>query len=440
MALSSSIWGWLDQRGLKSDASPEKLTQSLKAEGELKINAAERAELKGVALPRRLYGRLRRENVDIDFIKSLPALMDDTTEEAQKNKISDCLEKFLGVKPETYYALVKLDGDKMGAWLAGEEGRLPMKSRFHQSTLEALNRTDKLTNYLEALRPASPARHQEISTALNAFSLYLSRVVVEDLFMGKLIYAGGDDLLAMVAIHDLPGLMWTLRCAYSGTLPAGESPESFWRRIKGKGEFPLQLRNGFARWNKQLYRLMGEKASASLGVVITHHQSPLGRVLDDLNRAENAAKGTERDGFCITLDKRAGGRLQFVGRWNLEEGLGNSDLGLMLEVRDLIARQISRRAAYMIADILRDVPPQEEALAAIMTYQFKRQALEKKLEFGDLPIRLVHKAMKWENKQTSGDWPAPNQWLRDLILVAEFLAREGRIGNRRIGELYASPN
>jgi len=429
MALASSLWNWLDEQK-KPKLKPEDLVKNKKAEGELKINISERNWIKGVALPRSLYERLQKEKEeDIAFIKKLPALLDDTTEETEKNKLSESLEKYLGVKPETYYALIKMDGDKMGAWLAGEEGRMPMKMRFHRRTLEALGGTEKLHAYLEAPRPASPTRHQVISTALNAFSLNLARVVVEDLFMGKLIYAGGDDLLAMVAIQDLPGLMWVLRCAFSGTIPADMTQEHFWSRVKRKGkkDYQLQIKNGFARLNKQLFRLMGEKATASMGVVITHHQSPLTRVLDDLNRAEQMGKGSARDGFCITLDKRAGGTIHFYGQWKLDKGFENSDLGLLLEMRDLIAGKISRRAAYIIADILRDIPPQAETITAVLNYQFKRQSVDKDIELDNLPQRLAVKAIEKKQENPSQEWPAPNLWLRNLILVAEFLAREGRI-------------
>jgi hypothetical protein len=27
------------------------------------------------------------------------------------------------------------------------------------------------------------------------------------------------------------------------------------------------------------------------------------------------------------------------------------------------------------------------------------------------------------------EWPSPNRWLRDLLLTAEFLAREGRVAS-----------
>src|SRR5574341_265860 len=50
------------------------------------------------------------------------------------------LDAFLGGKAESYYALVLMDGDKLGAWLAGDEGRQKMERRFHVNTVAALKR------------------------------------------------------------------------------------------------------------------------------------------------------------------------------------------------------------------------------------------------------------------------------------------------------------
>ena len=73
-----------------------------------------------------------------------------------------------------------------------------------------------LKAYIETLRPPSPARHAAISRALNDFSIHLACHIVEDCVKGKLLYAGGDDVLALVAVDDLFDAMQLLRLAYSG--------------------------------------------------------------------------------------------------------------------------------------------------------------------------------------------------------------------------------
>jgi CRISPR-associated protein Cmr2 len=425
VAMATSIHNWLRD----GDAKAPGLALRSQAEG-----------VKGAALPRKLYREVMRHRPgDVAFVKGLAALADSMAEQEsdsraareQKERVRREIDTFLGGKAETYYALVLMDGDRMGAWLAGDEGRQKMASRFHSNTLAALRREGRFLQYLEATRPVSPARHQAISTALNGFSLHLARVVVEDLFMGKLIYAGGDDLMAMVAVHDLPGLMLALRCAYSGVLPAGvktAEQETFWHQITGETQRRLRLGKGFALLDGRVFRLMGGDATASIGAVIAHQQAPLARVLDDLRAAERRAKGAGgRDAFCLTLGKRAGGTTHLVGKWRLDAGM-DGDMGLLLELRDLVARRLSRRAAYLLAESLRDLPASEEALEAALAFRFGRQARDERTEPDGLAGRLARAAVRQHRSGSEAEWPGPNRWLRDLLLTAEFLAREGRVG------------
>lgn len=454
VALSTSLWRWLDQEkaGWPGER-PEDGRRRLRAEKDLKERLEQEKELQGVAIPRRLYGRIVAERPkDKEFLKRLPALLDlePRTQDEEKileqgmAAIQSQVADFLGVRPETYYALVLMDGDRMGAWLAGEMGRGEewhrMERRFHAQTLETLNRTGAFGAFLAVDRPASPSRHQAISSALNGFALHLARVVVEDLFLGKLIYAGGDDLLAMVAVHDLPGLMLALRCTYSGVLPNGSKHDGLWRRLTGQSQDRIKIRNGFALLRSRekeepgrMFRLMGERATASAGAVVAHHSAPMSRVLSELRAAETAAKAAGRDAFCITLDKRAGGMLDFIGGWRLDSGLENGDIGLLMDLRDLFAdpkHGMSRRAAYLLAESLRDVPPCKEPLAVALAYQFNRQARsdspevkEARRQFAE---RLAGAAVSRERNAPKDFWYGPNRWLENLLLTAEFLAREGR--------------
>lgn len=454
VALSTSLWRWLDQEksGWPGEM-PEDGKRRLKAEKDLKERLEQEKEIQGVAIPRRLYGRIMVERPkDKDLLKRLPALLDlePKTKDEEKGierrmmAIHSQVTDFLGVKPEAYYAFVLMDGDNMGAWLAGEMGRGEewhrMGRRFHAQTLESLNRTGAFGAFLEADRPASPSRHQTISSALNGFALHLARVVVEDLFLGKLIYAGGDDLMAMVAVHDLPGLMLALRCTYSGVLPKGSNHEGFWKRLTGQSQERLKIRNGFALLRNKdkddtgrMFRLMGERATASAGAVVAHHSAPMSRVLSELRAAEKAAKGAGRDAFCITIDKRAGGMLDFIGGWRLKAGLENGDIGLLMELRNLFAdpkHGMSRRAAYLLAESLRDVPPHKETLALVLAHQFNRQARsdspgvkEARKQFAE---RLAGAAVSQRHDAETDFSFAPSRWLKNLVLTAEFLAREGR--------------
>ena len=93
--------------------------------------------------------------------------------------------------------------------------------------------------------------------------------MVEDCCKGKLLYAGGDDVLALVAVDDLFDCMQLLRLAYSGISPsdAMHLGERIGKLQAGgsKGQRKLLLDKGFGLLNGRLMTLMGHKASASMG-------------------------------------------------------------------------------------------------------------------------------------------------------------------------------
>lgn len=436
VAVSTSLWRWVEKKAATRILDPEE-SKALSALREELVRLCDQSEeIRSMALPAKLHSKLRKTYGDdgtMQFFKELPSYLDAVGDERKREQAVRSFEKCFGTKPETYYGLVLMDGDRMGAWLSGGIDRPLLESRFHDTTLEDLKSCGQLEAYLAAQRPVSPAWHQAISTALNGFALHLSRVVVEELFMGKLIYAGGDDLLAMVAVHDLPQLMFALRCVFSGQIPAEEDHTSFWRKL---GADPERIRtgSGFALVKEggesRLLRLMGEKATASVGAIIAHHQAPLGRVLSELRRAEGRAK-TEggRDAFCITVCKRSGGTSHLIGKWNLDHSWAEGDMGLLLDLRDVLARDVSRRVAYELSEVFRHIPPHAEALTAVMDYQFRRKAKEEGGNASRLAEHLARRAVSEgrTGAHSKDGWPLPNLWLRSMVLTAEFLAREGRV-------------
>lgn len=374
------------------------------------------ANLKRPALPRRLMkAELRQNRQWWETATKLPAYLERTEEEAKQEETAEhvetrlCeVEKAIGMKVERYYSLLLMDGDRLGAWLSGQN-TLKFEDTFHTKVKKGLSSydSDTLKRYLNMERPVSPARHMAISTALNGFALDLVRHVVEDVCLGKLLYAGGDDVMAMVAVRDLPKVMGLLREVYSGGMPEGQempfdAPE-------------LELKRGFVMWRNRLYLAMGERATASCGAVVAHHQAPLAAVLRELRAAEKRAKGAGRNRFSITVIKRSGGALDLTAEWG-------EPLTLLWEVRNFLAAEdTSRRAVYHVQEWLADLPePKQdsEMLETLLSYQLGRQARSQKDKAPALAQRLARLAIA-----LNGD---AREWLRNFLAVAEFLARETR--------------
>jgi len=419
LALAAALEGFIDADRGRPELLPEANTPS--------------------ALPARLMRKLRGKSEHTRRIaRNLPVWLDDASDQeraARRSRSADLLDS----KPDAYYAFILMDGDRMGAWLAGSDEQYlqPYRATFHPA-IQASASSRLPHDYLDARRPVSPARHMAISAALNDFSLHLARHVVEDLCSGKLIYAGGDDVLAMVSVADLLRCLWLLRLAYSGQWPQQGEPLLQLLGLYGEQQHMAQLRHGHALHKGQLLRLMGHRATASAGAVVAHHQTPLARVLRDLRSTEQQAKNQGgRDAFAIKLLKRSGGATALTLPWirpgsTWEQALqgdllADSPMALLLGLRQCFASETSRRAAYLTQGWLEGLPSidpsKPETLLAMLTanlsYQLKRQGDEASASLGPRLAALA--CSLHQGKQAT-------EVVRDTLAVAEFLAREGRAG------------
>ena len=377
-----------------------------------------------VALPRKLARDIMR-HPESETLLRLPGwleAMKESEKESDERSADRLLQDFLGHKPEAYYGMLMMDGDRMGAWLSADRDlTLPHARSFHpqiRAGLQGFRHDPTFARYAQEPRAPNPSRHMAISEALNHFALALAPEVVESQFHGRVLYSGGDDLLAMLPVIDLVPAMAVLRAAYSGTDPAAAgAPE-------GAASFARQA-NGFVLFRTQLMRMMGDKATASTGAIIAHHQAPLAAVLRELRAAERRAKADGgRDAFSLTVIKRSGGALHLTAKWG-------EPVRLLLKLRDFLAEpDVSRRAVYNSAIWLRDLPEPEadgSMIAPMLAYQLSRQTGKDSTKSRyDLPMLAANFV-----KQAILHAPGGKRivWLVNFLSVAEFLARETRAGD-----------
>ncbi len=375
-----------------------------------------------VALPRRLDAKLRASR-EADAWRRVPGWLEaqlDTDEEGSAERARKRLAALLGARPDTYYGLLLMDGDDMGAWLSAGTGRTqPVASSFHpaiRQRLEARFGSDpKFAEYARTPRAPNPAWHLAISEALNQFALHLVPEIVERRRLGRVIYAGGDDVLAMLAAKDLLAAAAGLRAAYSGA-DLGD----IGLQVAEGGRLE-RLGSGWARFGGQVLRLMGEGATASAGLVIAHHQAPLGAVMRELRAAEKRAKSLAgKDAWSLAVLKRGGGALYVTARWG-------EPLRLFDALRALLAQDdVSRRAAFHITEWLHDVPgDQPDMAAAMLNHQMQRQCASEdaRVAVRNIVPGLVREAFAPTNRAPR---IAPLEWLADVMMAAEFLARDQR--------------
>jgi CRISPR-associated protein Cmr2 len=309
-----------------------------------------------------------------------------------------------------------MDGDHMGAILSGDESnQISYLESFHPQVktgfAQKAQQQPFIKQYGDQKRPVSPNRHLAISGALNDFSQLVVRHVVESEHLGRVIYSGGDDVLAMLPVVDLLPAMQRLRESYSGE--SADATEI--NRDSTKERNRLLCKDGFAYLNGRLMRMMGKNATASCGAVIAHHQAPLAAVLRELRLAEKRAKNEGgRNAFSLTVIKRSGGALYLTDKW----GEALDVLYKLIEfLRD---DDVSRRAVYHTLEWLKDLPEPQEApdlLESMLAFQLNRQAggQSQTLNTEGLARRLVALAEK-----------RSKVWLENFLTVGEFLARETR--------------
>ena len=168
----------------------------------------------------------------------------------------------------------------------------------------------------------------------------------------------------MVSVDDLLRCLFLLRLAYSGIWPDAEGLAEL---LGVLGERNMaRLKRGHALLDGKLLRLMGNKATASAGAVVAHHQAPLANVLRELRKTEKRAKiEGGRDAFSINLLKRSGGAVQLTLPWltpgstwptALEGSLTDTPMALLLKLRDIFSGNTSRKAAYLTQGWLTDLP------------------------------------------------------------------------------------
>jgi CRISPR-associated protein Cmr2 len=229
--------------------------------------------------------------------------------------------------PTDWYVLAAGDGDGMSEWLKGE--KLDTYSKYVDSTLiplpklvelqelidedrgklgkltteELASMTDEqlekliqprtVTDFLELDKRMGPANHNALSRALLDFSNQLVPYLTEKRYAGRLIYAGGDDVLAYTNLWEWDRWLWDIRQCFRGDRdPSNEFKDAgdYWR-WDDKTTKPDNVTQ------RPLFT-MGSNATISFGIVIAHQSVPLAIALENLWAAEVQAKEHQFDDSC----------------------------------------------------------------------------------------------------------------------------------------------
>ncbi|MCL5098280.1 MAG: type III-B CRISPR-associated protein Cas10/Cmr2 [Candidatus Omnitrophica bacterium] len=277
-------------------------------------------------------------------------------------------EQLEALKPEeSYYAVLAMDGDDMGQWLSGAKAPPLLNALASQAQDYFRQRWQNgkpgLPNAEKVKRPLSPGYHASISEALANFSLYCARPIVE-MFGGQLLYAGGDDVLAMAPAANALDCAQALQLAFRGVSP--EAPDAHAslevkRILRDLFDYSppvpgfITLRRseradvGRAEHLKPNWPLllMGPAATASVGIAIGHVRSPMQDVIQAARDAEKYAKSVIGKGaFCLMAHKRSGEGVGFRAQW------ASGVIAVWSELNEGVC-DLSNRFAYRYTQLLK---------------------------------------------------------------------------------------
>ena len=188
-----------------------------------------------------------------------------------QNKISKTKDG--KIKIGKYYAVLMFDADTMGKWLSGEKLKPDADLKDFQDKLSG-----KLVEFAEsAEKYVNGDKGNEVPTK-----------------KGQVIYAGGDDFLALIGLEYLFDVVIKLR-------------EEF-KRIINSDEI------------NELKENIDNEITFSAGIAIAHYKTPLSYVLGEARKAEHTAKDEgDRNAFAITVLKRSGEIVKAYHKWNFED-------------------------------------------------------------------------------------------------------------------------
>ena len=212
--------------------------------------------------------------------------------------------------PGNWYVLAAGDGDGMSNWLKG--ANLKTYKEYIPSSLKADSQIEESFNkFLDLDKRMGPSTHNALSRALLDFSNQLVPYLTEERYAGRLIYSGGDDVLAYTNLWEWDKWLWDIRQCFKGAEdPRHEFDNTgdYWR-----GE----------TFNRPLFT-MGQLASISFGVVIAHHSVPLAIALENLWDAEKegakkhkSPDGNEKDAVQVRVIYGNGNTLKATTKFDV---------------------------------------------------------------------------------------------------------------------------
>ena len=268
---------------------------------------------------------------------------------------------------DRYFAILLMDGDNMGKLVNGETLASKWESVMHPDMVERLKKPeferkyrDNWKNIFDKKRLITPAIHAAISESLGDFSLYgVDRIINKH--HGTLIYAGGDDVCAVMPVETSLKAAREIEQYYTSTykwIQKDKAPEDVsdsWLPAPGK----LSINLG-----------KGDGISISAAILICHHKESLTQMIAEAHHLldDKAKKEAGKNACAIEIRKRSGGSRYFVRKWSDEQTWKSfSEIGEAIKSKN--KAQVSSSVVYRLEQL-------RDGVDAILKHENRMKMLE----------------------------------------------------------------
>ncbi|MBF0101674.1 MAG: type III-B CRISPR-associated protein Cas10/Cmr2 [Desulfobacterales bacterium] len=325
---------------------------------------------------------------------------------------------------DRYFAILLMDGDNMGKLVNGETLASTWESIMHPEIVERLKKPEfekkfhdnwqKIYNQYPK-RLLTPAIHAAISESLGDFSLYgVSRII--ETHQGKLIYAGGDDVCAVLPVQTVLNAAEEIQQYYTSTykfIQKHKEPEDIEKSWSPKpGKLSINLGKG-------------DGISISAGILICHHKESLTQMIANAqyllkHKAKTEAK---RNACAIELRKRSGGSRYFVRKWNDHEAWESfSEIGRTIKSKH--KAQVSSSVVYRLEQLRDGIeailkqPDWRTMLESLIVKQLDKSSLGDKKHQESFAKKMVDIMVY---KTSTGKY----EYQPEGLIIAAFMAKGG---------------
>ena len=288
----------------------------------------------------------------------------------------------------------------------------------------------------------SPALHSAISEALGDFAIYGVNSIVKK-YNGELIYAGGDDVAAVLPVENV------IDCAKE----IEEYYTSHFKLVKPNGKVEDLLSNGNAYKldlsddNVKICYHLGKgkdkSISISAGILICHFKEAL---FEMIKRAHNLLEKAKDEGcrnaFAIELRRRSGGSRYFISEWDdkgiiPEQEKGNTPvLELFKTISDAIAikkdskltpEKISTSLVYRLEQMREGIEAilKDEKLSITQKAEYLKNFFKTQIERSGSFAGNAEKFAKLMVNLTVIEEKEKLYYKPERLIIASFLAKGG---------------